>query len=100
MSMSSSPTGAYRASLGREMPRRKYVCDSCQVRRAVGQPDTNGVWPQRMRSRMDQLDVDNLTAAAAEYRDLCAQTGVPESVVDFVDWIAPEITGLAVQQLP
>lgn len=71
---------------GREYVRRRYVCEGCQVQKAIGKPKATANWPPHLFLSTEQ--VKWLTAAAAEYRDLCAEAGEYEEVVSFVDWVA------------
>jgi hypothetical protein len=75
---------------GRHLPRRKYECESCQVHRAIGPPKAGDspMWPAKLN--LSQFQIDQLLIAAAEYRDLSEEAGEYESVVAFVDWLAPD----------
>jgi hypothetical protein len=75
---------------GRHLPRRKYECESCQVHRAIGAPKAGDTpnWPAKLN--LSQHQIDQLLIAAAEYRDLSEEAGEYESVVAFVDWLAPD----------
>ena len=50
------------------------------------QTSENSVWPARLKLTPNQ--VKYLLIAAAEYRDLTAESGEAESAVGFVDWMA------------
>jgi hypothetical protein len=74
---------------GRENPgSHKKLCSSCQQRILIGEPKARDSWPAQLTLSPHQLDV--LLVAAAEYHDLCEETGEPESAVAYVDWVRPD----------
>lgn len=79
-------SGAKQPVPGREYVRRHYTCDGCKVRKAIGTPKATAAWPSHLALTAEQ--VKWLTAAAAEYRDLCDEAGEYEHAVDFMDWVA------------
>lgn len=77
---------------GREAARgRRGICLSCQQRYMLGEPKASESWPAQLHLSAEQVDL--LLIAAAEYRDLCEEAGEYETVVAFVDWLAPDVLG-------
>lgn len=73
------------SALGRAVPRRRYVCESCRVANAVGKPKSSTHWQLSLTGEQWTA----LLHAAAEYRDLTDEAGEYEQVVEFVDWLRP-----------
>jgi hypothetical protein len=110
---------AERVQTGRHLPRlREYLCESCRIRREVGEPGELSTWPSRLR--LSKIDLDLLLVAAREFEDMSEECvtchhhghpGVPcpyhsdgectctdyqpvsleARAVDFIDWIVPEV---------
>jgi hypothetical protein len=59
-------------------------CVSCGARLMVGEPSTTSTWPQSLTLTEEQMA--DLYAAAAEYRDLTAEAGEYERVIEYLDW--------------
>lgn len=79
---------------GRIMPRTpNYVCESCNVRRRTGKPRAGSSWASRLR--LSQSELDLLLLAAVEYALLSDEVGEYESVIEFIDWVAPTALGEA-----
>jgi hypothetical protein len=84
-----------RPTTGRRLPKvANYVCDSCEIRKAIGKPRVNDTWAQRLR--LSQAQIDELILAAAEYEDLCVKSDTITNAVDFIDWVSPEALGMKV----
>jgi hypothetical protein len=78
-----------KATTGRTLARtNNYVCESCKVRRALGEPKPNDSWAQRLH--LTQLQIDLLLLAATEFELLSEDAGTVSNAVDFVDWCAPD----------
>lgn len=69
---------------GRIDSRRR--CAGCNARIKLGDPAPTDTWPHRLHLTDEELDL--LLVAAADYRDLAAEVGEPESAVSFADWLA------------
>lgn len=79
---------------GRTLPRhRNYFCESCKVRRAIGEPKPMDNWPSRLS--LSQYDLDLLLLAAVEYALLSDEAGEYQSAIEFVDWVTPSALGEA-----
>ena len=74
---------------GRKIGHRNGVkiarCAGCNARITVGEPVANERWPQRLTLTEEQMA--DLLSAAAEYRDLCEESGIVETAVEYVDWL-------------
>lgn len=74
------------SAAGRSHVRGKYVCEACRMRRAIGEPKGNDLWPQRLNLAQEQID--QLTVAAVEFEELSEAAGTISNAVDFVDWVS------------
>lgn len=80
-----SGTRSGRRSAGRADTRDSY-CLGCGARRTIGAPNSRGYWAQRLRLTPEQ--VDDLLVAAQEYAELCEESNIVETAVEFVDWMS------------
>jgi hypothetical protein len=82
---------------GRTLPRSRYECHSCQLRNAVGTPKSLDTWAMRLHGApLTSEQVDLLLVAAAEFRDLCEESGEYADAVSFVDWVRPDALAIVV----
>ena len=66
----------------------RRTCNSCTAQIRYGKPNPNGKWEGLW---MSDADWRRLLMAAAEYQALSEEeSGVP-NVVEFVDWLRPEV---------
>jgi hypothetical protein len=78
-----------RVETGRIYPRlRQYECESCHQRNSIGKPRASDTWPAQLFIPERMMDV--LLLAAAEFRDLCVESGVDGDAIDFLDWVRPD----------
>jgi hypothetical protein len=74
---------------GRTYDRHRY-CQGCGARITIGEPKAGDdtTWWQRLTLTAEQRDL--LLIGAAEYEDLCEDTGTISNAVEFVDWCSVE----------
>jgi hypothetical protein len=74
------------AVTGRTLADRRRLCIGCNGRLMIGDPETDNGWPARLH--LTAVQVKDLLAAAAEYRELSSAAGEYESAIEFVDWMS------------
>jgi hypothetical protein len=90
---------AGRNVLGRAYQATAY-CQSCGIRRTVGEPRTTETWYLRLRElTLNPEQLDLLLQAAAEYALLSEEAGEYESAVGFLDWVRPDALGLSLARV-
>lgn len=73
-----------KSARGRYVGRVGQICHGCGMRLTIGTPKPTDTWPQRITLSREVVNL--LLEAAAEYEQLCEDTGTISSAVDFVDW--------------
>ena len=72
---------------GRQKARlTEKLCIGCGMRRSIGDPKPNAIWPQRLSLTPEQVDL--ILVAAAEFEELSEQAGTISNAVDFADWMS------------
>jgi hypothetical protein len=90
---------AGRNVLGRSYQATAY-CQSCGIRRTVGEPRTTETWYLRLREiTLNPEQLDLLLHAAAEYALLSEEAGEYESAIGFLDWVRPDALGLSLERV-
>jgi hypothetical protein len=78
---------AGRNVLGRAYQATAY-CQSCGIRRTVGEPRTTETWYLRLREiTLNPEQTDLLLVAAAEFSELSEEAGEYALAVAYVDWL-------------
>ena len=66
----------------------RRICSSCGSRIRYGKPNPNARWDGL---HVSQDDWSRLLVAAAEFDAMAEECGDRPTVVEFVDWIAPDV---------
>lgn len=68
---------------------RPLYCESCGVRRTIGEPKARDTWTSRLTLTPEEHDW--LLVAAAEFEELSEDAQTVSNAVDFVDWIRKDV---------